>query len=173
MAITKEQKQEIIGQLTDKFIKIKGGVIVDPTGLKVNEIQGIRSDLKEKNVTFKVIKKSLIKLAAKKANLSLPDEAYTGSLALAISTDSEINPAKIIFENTKKYKNLKIIGGVFDKKYILPAKVEKLALIPEREILYAQLTGSIAAPLSEFMKVLKATPFGLINVLNAYKNKNY
>lgn len=171
MPITKEQKQEIISDLTDKFSKIKGGVIVDPTGLKVDEIQEIRSGLNKKNISFKVIKKTLIRLAAKAANLNLPEEAYSGSLALAISVNDEMSPAKIIWENTKKHENLKILGGIFEKNYIKPLEVEKLALIPEREVLYAQLVGSISAPISGFVRVLKATPFGLINVLNAYKNK--
>lgn len=172
MAITREQKEKIVSELSNKFTNVKGGVIVDPTGLKVDEIQDIRSTLGEKNISFKVIKKTLVRLAAKKAGLSLPEEAYAGSLALAISTEDEIAPAKIVWKNTKKHENLTIIGGLFNKEYILSDKVEKLAQIPEREVLYAQLVGSIAAPISDFVRVLSATPFGLINVLNAYKNKN-
>jgi len=69
MPKSKQQKEEILNQLTDRLNKMKSAVFVDYSGLNVKSVEQLRSSLREEDVSYQVAKKTLIKLALEKAGL--------------------------------------------------------------------------------------------------------
>jgi large subunit ribosomal protein L10 len=128
--------------------------------------------MKEFGDEVKVAKKTLINLALKEKKLDLFDvKKMVGEIAIVFGFKDEILPAKTVYEFSKENKNLKILGGILEKNFILPEKIEELAKLPSREEILARLVGNISAPISNFVYVLKSIPQSLVLVLNQIQLK--
>jgi large subunit ribosomal protein L10 len=171
MAITKQKKQAILTELTQRIEDASAVVITDPTGLKIGEITEIRRALQEKGVSYTVVKKTLLKLTESKLEMNFDDSAYSGSVGLAFSNKDEVEPAKLSHEIAKKYENFRLLGGIFQNKFINLDQVNSLALIPSREVLYAKVVGSMASPMSGMVNVLSGNIRNLVNVIRNYQEK--
>lgn len=171
MALTRQQKQEVVSDLKDKIGDQKTMVFVDFTGLEVKDLFNLREELKKKKSLFKVSKKTLLRVALKDFDSSLADRVkeLNGELAVIFGFGDEISPAKVVFNFSLKNDKLEILGGFFQGEYIDKDKVIELAKIPTEEELLARLVGSLSAPLSNFANVLQGNIKGLVCVLSAIK----
>jgi len=139
MAQTKEQKQKIIDELTEKIEKQKSLVFFDFTGLKVKELSQLRKEMKSKGSEIKVAKKTLLRIALQKAGLEFDIKKLKGEVALALGFKDEISPAKLCREFSLKNQNLKILGGFFEGKSMNTDEVIALAQIPSKNELLTKL----------------------------------
>lgn len=169
MPKTKQQKEEIINQLTDKINKSKTTVFVDYKGLKVKELDKLRQECRKQDGEYFVAKKTLINIATGKNTEGLDSKGMEGNLAMIFGYQDEIVPAKIAKDFAKKYKTLKILGGVMDSKYIDENMVKSLADIPSKPELHAKLLGSLNAPASGFANVLNGVIRNFVGVLDAVR----
>ncbi|TAK89683.1 50S ribosomal protein L10 [Patescibacteria group bacterium] len=172
MAITRQRKEETVAQLQDTLGQLKLMVMTDYRGLTVPEITELRGKLRDSGVNYSVTKNTLLRIAAKNTpNLADIDPAtFTGPMALAISTEDEVEPARVVFQYAKEHKALEIVGAITgDGQLLSPAEVKALATLPTREQLIAQVVGTIAAPLSGLVGVMGANVRGIVTVLNAIK----
>lgn len=168
--LTKQQKTEIIKDLTDKIKRQKGLVFTDFRGLKVGEIQDLRKQLKAAGIEYKVTKKTLIKLALEKAKKEVDTAQFEGSVALTLGYEDPIMPAKIISKFAREHKNLKILGGMIEDKFLTIEEVRELALIPSKDELLIKLIASLKSPISGFVNVLGGSIRNLIGILGAIKS---
>jgi large subunit ribosomal protein L10 len=174
MAITRAEKEEQVAKLEGQLSQLKLAVLTDYRGLTVPEINELRGQLREQGISYNVTKNSLLKIATKntKALKDVDQSAFTGPMAIALSTDDEIAPARVVFQYTKEHEALEIVGAITgDGKLLTPAEVKALATLPTREQLIAQVVGTIAAPLSGFVGVMGANVRGIVTVLNAIQEK--
>lgn len=169
--LTRKQKEEIIEELTDKLKRQKGLVFTDFRGLKVGEMQDLRNKLREVGIEYKVAKKTLIKLALEKTKKKVDTSQFEGSIALAFGYQDPIMPVKIVSKFAKEHKNLEILGGLMEDKFLSAEEIKKLAQIPSRNELLAKFIGSIKSPISGFVNVLEGNIRSLIGVLSAIGNK--
>ncbi len=164
--ITKDQKKQIIKDLVDKLSQQKAVVFFDYTGLKVNQLQELRSQLKEQNIDCQVIKKTLIDLALKKAGLDkMEAKSLTGQLALVFGYEDEVLPAKLLYNFSKENQDLKILAGLVNGEYLADEAVIELAKLPSKQELLASLVGNLAAPVSGLVNVLQGNLRRLIFIL--------
>ncbi len=168
--LTKEQKQQIVEELTDKLKRQKALVFTDFRGLKVEEMMDLRKQLREAEIEYKVAKKTLIKLALKKAKNETDINQFEDSVALAFGFADPIIPAKIISKFAKEHKNLKVLGGMMEDKFLTIEEVKELAEIPSKDELLIKLIVSLKSPISGFVNVLEGNIRNLIGVLEAIKN---
>jgi len=132
----------------------------------------LRKKLNEQGDEMKVAKKTLINLALKEKKLNVVDvKKLIGEIAVIFGMENEISSAKTVYEFSRENKNLKILGGIFEKNFIDPEKIEELAKLPSREELLSKLVGSISAPISNFVGVLRAIPQNLVFVLSQIQLK--
>ena len=136
---------------------IKGSeslVFVNFHGLKVSDETKLRRDLRDKGVSYKVSRKTLLKRAlVGKAEGELPE--LTGEVAIAYSDDQTASAREIYnFQKANKGLVLSIIGGIFDGKFLNQAKMMEIAMIPSREVLYAQFVNLINSPIQQFVVAL-------------------
>lgn len=168
--LTKTQKQEIIEELTDKLKRQKSLIFTDFRGLKVGEMQDLRNKLRDSDIEYKVAKKTLIKLAIDKAKKVVDTNQFESSVALAFGYKDPITPAKVISAFTKEHKNLQILGGLMEDKFLTIEEVKELAKIPSRDELLVKLTCSLKSPISGFVNVLQGNIRNLVGILVAIKN---
>lgn len=172
MAVTRQKKEETVAQLQETLGNLKLMVMTDYRGLTVPEITELRGKLRESGVSYAVTKNTLLRIAAKNTpNLQdIDPSAFTGPMALAISTEDEVEPARVVFQYAKQHDALEIVGAVTGEGRLLtPAEVKALATLPTREQLIAQVVGTIAAPLTGLVGVMGANVRGIVTVLNAIK----
>lgn len=169
MALTKEQKQNIVEKLKQSIAQQKAVVFVAIDGLKTTELFDLRKELKQDNCLLTVAKKTLLSIAFKQSKMEFDAKELKGELALVFGFGDEIMPAKIAYQFSKKNKNLKILGGFFENKIKTAEEMITLARIPSREELLAKIVGSIKAPISGFVNVLQGNIKGLIYVLTQIK----
>lgn len=158
MPLTRQQKQEIIKDLTERFSKTRFLTFVDFSGLNVGQLSELRKKLREINTELKITKKTFIDLALAKVNFkAIKAKELIGEIGLVFSySQDEIAPAKILRTFSLKNEALKILGGIMSNDFITKDQIVFLAKISSREEVLTKLVSSLASPLS-----------GLINVLNS------
>lgn len=147
MAISKQKKEEIVDKLTSALKSAKALVFVNFKNLSVGNTTDMRRDLKGEGVSYVVAKKTLTRrvLDGQKFEGEMPE--LPGELALAWSEDLTA-PARGIFNFGKKFPGtLKILGGVFDGKYMSGSEMEEIALIPGLDVLRGKFVNIINSPL--------------------------
>ena len=171
MALTKEQKQRAIKDLQEKIEKQKSAVFFDFSKVNSKDIFALRKKLKKAGCALKIAKKTLLRIAFgdNKEIWQKIEENTPGQLAVVFGIEDEISPAKITNQFSKESENIKILGGIFESKFIPKEEVIFLANIPSREELLAKLVGSISAPISGFVNILQGNIKGLLNVLAKVK----
>lgn len=173
MPLTRKQKEEVIADVTTKMKDAKSVVFADFKGLSVNDLQSLRRKLREEGVEFKVVKKTLIKIAAKNAGIEdeLDGKILEGSVGVAFSMEDEVAAAKLLHAFAKEKESLKLRGAIFEGKALSVEKTKELALIPGKEELYAKLVYLLNSPIQGFHGVLNNTVAGFVRALNAIKEK--
>jgi large subunit ribosomal protein L10 len=173
MAKTKGQKKAMLDAISQKFKDAKGVVFASFDKLNVGENNELRDKLKEEKSEFLVTKKTLLKLALEKneqKDVLLDD--HKGQIATIFGFEDEVTPAKIVKEFKKEHEEkIDFLGGILENKFIPKEQVNKLADLPGKYQLRAQLVGTLNAPISGFVNVMAANIRGLVNVLNAVKEK--
>ncbi len=157
MALTKEQKQKQIKDVKEKISNQKSIVFVDFAKVPSKEMFSLRKSLKESGCNLKIAKKTLIRKAFGQSNISFWNKikpSVPGQLALVLGIEDEIAPARITNAFSKTQQNLKILGAIFEKKFIDREKVLVLANLPSKNELLSRLVGSISSPVASFARVL-------------------
>ena len=166
MAKSKQQKTDALEEAKIKFDSSKLVVLASYNDLPVSQIQELRKELKEKDVFYKVIKKTILKLVAKdNIDESLVD-GLRGNLALAYGPD-EVEAAKILAKFAKDNEGLELHAGWLENDFIDKAKVEELSKLLGKEELLAKLVGTLKSPISGLANVLGGNTRGLVTVLKA------
>lgn len=170
--LTRNQKHELVKELTEKIKAAKSVVFVDFKGLKVKDATILKKSLRAAQVEYVVVRKTLIDIALKNAGIEGAEIAQLeGQVAVSLSNADEVAGAKIISDFAKTNESVKMLGGVLGDQLMTAAEVKALAKIPSREQLLGQLVGTLNAPVSGFVNVLAGNLRGLVGVLNAIKEQ--
>lgn len=172
MPVTRKQKEASVEQLTEQFKKAKTIVFSQYQGTNVKNMRSLRKKLFDSKVELEVARKTLMRIAAKNAGFQeIPDEMMQGPIALAISSGDQIAPAKILFEAGKDTETIKIVGALFEGKYISALEAQAIASLPSREVLLGKLVGVMKSPISGFHGVLYSLLRGFVYTLSEIQKK--
>lgn len=151
--LTKQKKEEMVKELEGVAKDNKSLVFVNFKGMNVADETILRRDLRNQGVGYKIFRKTLLKLALTgKAEGEIPE--LDGEIAIAYSEDSIASPREI-YNFQKTHKGIpSIVGGIFEGKFIGREKMTELAMIPSREVLYAQFVNLINSPIQGLVTVL-------------------
>ncbi len=150
------QKQAATEALTEKLKSATAGVLVNYTGITVEDDTKLRKALREAGVDYHVYKNTMTSRACDAAGYGDMKQYLNGMNALAVSENDPIAPAKILKEYADKIETFNLIAGFVDGAVIDASKVEELAKTPSKEVLLGRLLGSIQAPLYSLARVLTA-----------------
>ena len=150
-----EAKQAVVNEIKEKLDKAVSIVLVDARGLTVAEDTGLRKQLREAGVDYKVYKNTLIKRAVKGTAFEAVTDLCEGPTAIATSASDATAPARVLYEAAKKMPNLELKGGVVDGTFYDEKMIQVIATIPSREVLLGKLLGSIQSPITNFARVIK------------------
>jgi len=169
--LTRAQKEQLVSELAENFLRASSIVFTDFTGLKVEDMEELRRNLREADIEYKVVKKRLIKKALEKSGLEADTSEFEGQVALAFGYADPLVPAQILYKFSRANEALKILGGIIEKENLLSQSILELAMLPPKEVLLARLAGSIRAPIAGLVSVLGGNLRGLVYVFKAIGNK--
>jgi large subunit ribosomal protein L10 len=164
----KEKKEQMIDELASSLSRCTIAVATDYRGLTAKEMVQLRRRLTESGIEYRVIKNTLTRFAAEKADKRQLEILLTGPVAIAFGYDDVIKPAQVLREHIRSAGSvLQIKGGILGDRLLTAADVANLATMPSKDVLVARLVGQLQAPLQALHNVLSAPLRGLLNVMQA------
>ena len=144
-----KQKEEEVKKLAEKLKEAKVILLTDYRGINVADVTKLRTDLRNANSEYKVIKNNIIKRALDANGESGLDDLLEGPTALVIGTEDYLEPSKVIYNFSKNNEFYKIKGGIIDGKVMTAEEIITLAKLPSRETLLSMLAGALLSNISK------------------------
>ena len=154
MAKTKDQKKALVKELASTIKGAKSVVFVNFDKLIVSEETKLRRALGNAGSSYQVVKKTLLTKAFDGSGITGDIADMPGMIAIATSEDL-LAPAREVYAFQKDHKdNVKIVGGVFDGRFVGMEEMMNIATIPPFETLQSMFANIINSPLQRFAVVL-------------------
>ena len=146
-------------------------ILTDYRGMKVRQTDELRKRLAQVQAQMHVVPNRLFKRVIMELNWGPADQALRGPTALVSGPGDVIAAAKLLSEFHAEYRLPIIKLGRFDGRYLAPADIEVLVKLPAKPVLHNMLVGTIAAPISQLVGVMKQKVSSLVYVLKAVQDK--
>jgi large subunit ribosomal protein L10 len=150
-----EAKRETVAQLREALSSSRTLIVSEYRGLTVKEIAEIRRALDKQDVSYRIVKNRLLRIAAQDSIGEALSPLLTGPTAIFFGND-ETQTAKAVIDATRPYKIVVIKGAVLGDRAISADGVRSLASLPPREVLLARLAGGMQAPIATLGGLLAA-----------------
>jgi large subunit ribosomal protein L10 len=169
--LNRQSKEDLVAELAERLKDTRAAFLADYRGLNVAKATELRRKLRAAGVDYRVVKNTLLRLAAQGTAAECLDAHLKGPTAVAMVTGDPVAPAKALVEFAKANQAFELKYGMLDGKLLRPEDIKALADLPSREVLLARLLGSLNAPTTNFVGVLAAVPRSLVQVLSAIKDQ--
>ncbi len=165
----KEDKEQVVAELTDRLKASDVLLVADYRGLTMPQIDELRSKLLESGARFAVVKNTLTRRAAEAAGADALLALLEGPSAIAfLEADGDmVAAAKALADMARDSKILAIRGGVLQGRSVTAEEVESLATLPPIDVLRGQVLGAIVAPLTAFLGLVSAPLQSLHGLIDA------
>jgi large subunit ribosomal protein L10 len=165
--MNRDQKAAVVEEIAAQIRSSDAVFAVDYRGISVAQAAELRTRLRESGTRFRIVKNSLTERAADEAGAVALKELLSGPTALAFVTGDAAIAAKALNDAGRTMHALEFKGGLMDSTALSAADVQAIARLPAREVLHAQLVGTIAAPITGLVRGLNALIAGLAIQLKA------
>lgn len=145
----------------------KSIILADFTGLNVKDISELRRVCRESGIAFRVVKNTLARRSFDAAGVAGISVLLDGPTAIAVSAEDEVRPAQVLKKFADDYELPRLKGGYVRGRVLGADEARRLAALPSREVLCAQVVGTVQAPLRGIVNCLNASLRDLVNVLKA------
>lgn len=171
--LTREQKQEKISALSDKFGRAKAAFLVDFKGMNVEQVTGLRKNLFQVQSEMQVVRNTLALRALKdhpESEKALEKE-FVGNNAVIFAFEDASATAKALTNYAKTVETLVLKSGLMDGKRLNEDGIKVLSTLPGKQELRAMFLGTLQAPMSQLLSVFQQVPAGFVRALAAQKDK--
>ena len=159
-----EAKRETVAELREALASSRTLIVSEYRGLTVKELAEIRRALRKQDVTYRIVKNRLMRIAAQDTVGEALSPLLNGPTAIAFGND-ETTTAKAVLDATRAYKLVTITGAVLGTRAIDGEGVRSLASLPPREVLLAKLAGGLKSPAQTLVSLFAAPRRNLGSVL--------
>ncbi len=171
MIRTKAQKQESVTSLAAKLRRSPALYVTDFSGLNVARLTDLRRRLRAAGVEYVVVKNTLALRAFNEAKVTGLDDHLAGPTGLVFAGTDPVAAAKVLADFVKEFEKPSVRVGLVDGKAVSPEQVKRLAALPSKTELLAQLGGAFQAPLAGFVGALNGLLMNMVGALEALKAK--
>ena len=148
------QKEKEVKELAEKLKEAKVILLTDYRGINVADVTKLRTELRNVNTEYKVIKNNIIKRALNENGENGLDELLEGPTAIVIGTEDYLESSKVIYNFSKNNEFYKIKGGIIEGKVMTAEEIITLAKLPSRQELLAQLAGALLGNITKLAVAL-------------------
>ena len=154
--MNRQEKTLVVDGLKKDLLSSKASFLAVYKGLNVAKMQQLRSGLRAKGGSLKVAKARLMKRAIEDESGMEGLSGFLKDQVCLVFAEKEINDvAKVLFDFSKENEALQLVVGFFDSKIMPREKIVQMASLPSREVMLAQLCGTLKGALSKLVMVLK------------------
>ena len=153
--MNKEQKKNYISEIALQFENSEAVLVTHYQGLNMNQLDELRSKMRDHGIQFKITKNRITKIALEKTKCKDLSNLFSGATAVAFGNDG-IMSARILSKFSKDNENLKLLGGFMGNELLDQAAVQNVANLPTLDEARANIVGILAAPASKFVSILLA-----------------
>lgn len=171
MAITREQKEEILKGYLDLLRDAQGLIVTEYRGMGMKNFNNARKALRAAKGSYTVTKNTLFKIALHESGMAVPDELFVGPVAVAIAYGDLGALTKAVLQAAKEDELLILKGAVMGQSIFRADQLDALSTLPSLEQARASLIGTLQQPASKFIGLLTQPGQGLAALLKAYTDK--
>jgi large subunit ribosomal protein L10 len=168
--LSKAAKNDIVKRFSEVFKANPSVMLVEYKGLTVAELEGLRSNLKDADTEFKIVKNKLLKIAAKDTEIEQLNDLLVGPTAIAVCESDPTAAAKVFVKTAKDLPLLVIKGGVVEGNMVGVDEITAISKLPSRQEMMAQLLGALSSPMSNLLGALTQMQSKLLYALEALKD---
>ena len=148
------QKKAEVTELANKIKESKLVLLADYRGINVEDVTNLRTELRNTNAEYKVIKNNITRRALAECGIEGLDEKLVGPTAVIMSNEDYLEPTKAIYKFSKDNDFYKIKGGVIEGKVMTAEEIITLAKLPSKETLLSMLAGALLGTITKFAVAL-------------------
>lgn len=166
MAISKDKKQALVNELSELFSGAKATAVAKYQGLTVADLQELRRNAREADVTIKVVKNRLVRVAMGENDTykEADSSALVGQLLYAFSDTDEVAPAKVLDTFAKTHPGLELVAGFSGEGLTQnTADVTALAGLPSKQQLIAEVVAQLLSPVHDTTNALSGNLHALLD----------
>ncbi len=168
----RDEKDVVVADLQEKLGGASAFYLTDFTGLDVKQITQFRARLRKQGVEYVVVKNTLAIRALD--GLQLPDVAgfFTGPTGVVIGREDPVAAAKVLTDFSREFDNKPAVKlGIVERREVGPEQIRRLAELPPREVLLAQLAGGFQAPMSRLAGGMQQLLAGFARAVDALRQQ--
>jgi large subunit ribosomal protein L10 len=165
--MNKEEKIDLVSSMKSDFKDKSSFILMDYRGINNSDFTIFRNQLREKGLSVKVAKNTLIKIAIKDTNLEILNPYLTGPTVVIYGEDI-VSLAKIICKTSSSNDNLKFTAGYYNESLINDTDIKKLSELKSIDELRATFIGILNSAQSKFVSTIKAPMSKSLTLLTAY-----
>ena len=170
MSLNREEKAAVVAEVSAQVASAQAIIVAEYRGLGVGAITVLRRQARESGVYLRVLKNTL----ARRAIAGTPFEGLTdqlvGPLIYGMSSDP-VSCAKVLADFAKSNDKLALKGGAMANSVLDTDAVKVLASMPSRDVLLAQLMGTMQAPVAKFVQTLNEVPARFVRTVAALRDE--
>src|ERR1700683_1431072 len=169
--MNRDQKAAAIAEIAADIEKSQAVFAVDYRGISVPQVAELRAKLREADATFRVVKNSLTERAADQTGAAELKPLLQGPTALTFVRGDAALAAKAIADYARITQLLPFKGGLMEGEVVDADQIRAISRLPSREVLYGQLVGIVASPISGLVRTLGGLVGGLAVALGQVREK--
>ncbi len=171
MAISKERKEEVLAIYADWVKRSQAVILVEYSGAKMKDLDGIRAKIRESGGEFHVVKNTLVRRVFADNGMAFSQDTLEKSTAISFAFTDPALTAKALNDAMKGKDFIKVKGGFMSGRALNTAQVKALADMPPLPVVRAQLLGMLQAPASKLVRTIAEPARGLAAVVKAFSEK--
>lgn len=170
--MNRQEKEALVSALKKDFTQAEATYLIGYSGLSVNAIQDLRGKLRDQGARLKVAKMRLVKWAiSDNANYEGLMPYLHDQCGVVFVQQEPIDVARVLYDFAKGHESMKLVVGYVDQQYIDADAIKYLATLPPKEVLLAQVVGTMQMPITQFVGILNMMLVRLLVVLKQIAEK--
>ena len=170
--LTRQQKEEQVVELRDKFERATSIFVADYSGLAVTQLEALRGGLREaegSDSEFRIAKNSVLRLAADGGPAESLKEHFIRTTSIAMSFGDPVALAKILVDYAKSNEAFEIRTGLLDGQVLERKQISNLATLPSLDQLRGKIVGLLQAPAGKLARLLNEPAGQMARIVAARK----
>ena len=165
--MNRAQKVNLVSSMRQSLTESNFIILLHYRGLSDQDLYNFRVSLKSENISLKIIKNTLAKVAVKDSDLEILSPYLTGPTAICYANDP-ISLAKVVIKFTKENEPLTIQAAYFNKSILLESAVNNLSKLGSLEEVRSSFLSILKGSQSKFVRVLNSPASSIISVISNY-----
>ena len=169
--MNRQVKNDTVEELKSTLGRVASLVLADFRGLKVQQVNELRSEIRQADCSYRVVKNTLIRRAISGSAMEPLSDFFRGPTAIAYSFEDPVAPAKLLDKYAEELDLLEVKAGYVDGEVLDAKGVKRLATMKGKDELRAELLMTLMAPAQGFVRLLAAPPTNFLYLLNARRQQ--